>query len=72
MGKIDIGQHFSFYLDIETGVFSMETRSFGPDAYLIEIPVSRIIKYIRPKKEKGDSFEDMSKKKVKKVVIYEK
>ena len=47
----------------------METRSIAPPMK-ITIPVKEIFKYEPIKKLPGDTFEDLSKKKPKKVKIY--
>ena len=52
---IDIGQSFSFYLDVDKKLFVLETRNFGKEAYRIELKVNKIIKYTRPtSKEDGE------------------
>ena len=72
MAKVNLGQHFSFYLDTEAGLFILETRSVKP-ALIVDIPVQKIteIKDVTWDKDK-ETFEDVSNKKPEKVVVFDK
>lgn len=70
MAKIDLGIHFSYYLDTDRGILIMETRSVKPPMSF-EIPCLTIFEYQPIEIKDGDTFEDLKKKKPRKVTIYE-